>query len=186
MPDTSVRTGHSVAGGKKTADAIQKEVTREVEQLLRVLFQDRRKTERLDMEAIEMAMRSAMRQAGAAALSQLLQFPEPGDDRRTLPCSCGRQAVYKELRSKPILTALGKVEVSRPYYFCPHCHNGQFPADVELDIENAELSPGVRRMLAMVGLEAPFDHGRQQMKLLADLDHQSRGANGGGDRRGYR
>jgi hypothetical protein len=122
------------------------------------------------MEAIEMAMRSAMRQAGAAALSQLLQFPEPGDDRRTLPCSCGRQAVYKELRSKPILTALGKVEVSRPYYFCPHCHNGQFPADVELDIENAELSPGVRRMLAMVGLEAPFDHGRQQMKLLADLE----------------
>lgn len=77
MPDTSVRTGHSVAGGKKTADAIQKEVTREVEQLLRVLFQDRRKTERLDMEAIEMAMRSAVRRAGAAALSQLLQFPEP-------------------------------------------------------------------------------------------------------------
>jgi hypothetical protein len=33
--------------------------------------------------------------------------------------------------------------------------DGQFPADVELDIENAELSPGVRRMLAMVGLEGP-------------------------------
>jgi len=53
---------------------------------------------------------------------------------------------------------------------CPHCHNGQFPADVELDIEDTEFSPGVRRMLAMVGLEAPFDHGRQQMKLLADLE----------------
>jgi hypothetical protein len=25
-------------------------------------------------------------------------------------------------------------------------------------------------MLAMVGLESPFDHGRQQMKLLADLE----------------
>jgi hypothetical protein len=111
-----------------------------------------------------------MHHAGAAALSQLLQFPEPDADRRTLPCACGRQAVYQELRSKPILTAVGKVEVSRPYYLCPHCHNGQFPADVELDIENAELSPGVRRMLAMVGLEGPFDHGRQQMKLLADLE----------------
>jgi hypothetical protein len=53
---------------------------------------------------------------------------------------------------------------------CPHCHIGQFPADVELDIENAGVSPGVSRMQAVVGQEAPFDHGRQQMKLLADLE----------------
>ena len=69
-----------------------------------------------------------------------------------------------------MLTVVGPVEVSRPYYLCPHCHHGQFPADVELDIENTELSPGVRRMQAMVGQEAPFDHGRQQMKLLAGLE----------------
>jgi len=65
---------------------------------------------------------------------------------------------------------VGKVEVSRPYYLCPHCHSGQFPADIELDVEDTEISPGVRRMLATVGQEAPFDHGRQQMKLLADLE----------------
>jgi hypothetical protein len=65
---------------------------------------------------------------------------------------------------------VGKVEVLRPYYLCPHCHRGQFPADVELDIENTELSPGVRRTQAVVGQEAPFDHGRQQMKLLAGLE----------------
>jgi hypothetical protein len=41
---------------------------------------------------------------------------------------------------------------------------------VELDIKDTELSPGVRRMQAVVGQEAPFDHGRQQMKLLADLE----------------
>ena len=65
---------------------------------------------------------------------------------------------------------MGKAEVSRPYYLCSHCHTGQFPADVELDIENTEFSPGVRRMQATVGQGAPFDHGRQQMKLLADLE----------------
>ena len=69
-----------------------------------------------------------------------------------------------------MLTAVGPVEVSRPYYWCPHCHAGQFPADVELDIENTEFSPGVRRMQAMVGQEAPFDHGREQMKVLAGLE----------------
>jgi hypothetical protein len=65
---------------------------------------------------------------------------------------------------------VGLAEVSRPYYLCSHCHTGQFPADVELDIEKTELSPGVRRMLAVVGQGSPFDHGRQQMKLLADLE----------------
>jgi hypothetical protein len=79
------------------------------------------------------------------------------------------------LRSKPVLTAVGKVEVARPYYVCPHCHAGQFPADVELDIESTEFSPGVRRMQAMVGQEVPFDHGRQQMKLLAGLEVTAKG-----------
>ncbi len=115
-------------------------------------------------------MRSAMHRAGAAALSELLQFPAPAADQRTIPCSCGHQAHYRELRSKPVLTAVGPVQVSRPYYLCRHCHGGQFPADVELDLQDTEVSPGVRRMQAAVGQEAPFDHGRQQMKLLANLE----------------
>ena len=117
-----------------------------------------------------MAVRSALHHAGAAGLSELLQFPVPAAEQHTIPCACGRQAHYRELRSKPVLTAVGWTEVSRPYYLCPHCHNGQFPADVELDIENTEFSPGVRRMQAVVGQEAAFDQGRQQMKLLADLE----------------
>jgi len=135
-----------------------------------VIFQERRKTGRLDLEATEMAMRSAMHHAGATALSELLQFPVPAAEQRSIPCSCSHQAGYRELRSKPVLTAVGEVTISRPYYLCRHCHRGQFPADVELDIENTEFSPGVRRMQAVVGQEAPFDHGRQQLKLLADLE----------------
>jgi hypothetical protein len=129
---------------------------------LRVLFAGHHRPEALDLEAVEMLVRSAMHQAGAAVLTKLLCFPVPAADQRTLPCACGQQAHYRELRSKLVLTAVGRVEVSRPYYLCPHCHTGQFPADVELDIDNTELSPGVRRMQAMVGLEAPFDRGRQQ------------------------
>jgi hypothetical protein len=135
-----------------------------------VIFQGRRKTGRLDLEAIEMAVRSAMHQAGAAALAELLQFPAPPEEQRSLACACGQQAQYRELRSKPLLTAVGEVRVSRPYYLCRHCHQGQFPADVELDVDHSELSPGVRRMLATVGQQAPFDHGRQQMQLLANLE----------------
>jgi hypothetical protein len=135
-----------------------------------VIFTGRRKSGRLDLEAIEMAVRSAMHKAGAAALSQLLQFESPSTGQRSIPCRCGQQARYRELRSKPVLTVVGAVTVSRPYYLCPHCHEGQFPADAELDIDNTEFSPGVRRMQALLGQETPFDHGRQQMKVLAALE----------------
>ena len=91
-----------------------------------------------------------MHQAGAAALTKLLRLPVPPTDARTLSCSCSHTAHYRELRSKTVLTAVGRVELSRPYYLCLHCYNGQFPADVELDIGNTEFSPGVRRMLALV------------------------------------
>jgi hypothetical protein len=121
------------------------------------------------MEAVETAVRSAMHQAGATALSQLLRCDPPGPDQRERTCPCGQTALYRELRSRCILTAVGEVELLRPYYLCPHCRHGQFPFDVELDVENHDLSPGVRRMLAVVGSEAPFDHGRQQMQLLAGL-----------------
>ena len=137
---------------------------------MRVLFSGLRKTGRLDLEAVEVAVRSAMHRAGAAALTELLRFPAPDDESRTVACACGQQAHYRELRVKPVVTAVGAVRVSRPYYLCAHCHVGQFPADVELDIENTEISPGVRRMQALVGQEAPFAHGREQMKRLADLE----------------
>jgi len=117
-----------------------------------------------------MAVRSACHRAGAAALTEFLRFPAPTAEQRTLACRCGRKAHYRELRTKPVLTAVGPVAVSRPYYWCPDCHTGQSPADVELDIENTEFSPGVRRMQALVGQEAPFDQGREQMKVLADLE----------------
>ena len=117
-----------------------------------------------------MLVRSAMHHAGATVLTRLLRFPTPASDQRTIACRCGHSAHYRELRSRAVLTVLGMVDVSRPYYLCPHCHTGHFPVDVELDIEKKDFSPGVRRMQAVVGQDAPFDHGRQQMKLLADLE----------------
>jgi hypothetical protein len=46
---------------------------------LRVIFSGRRKAGRLDLEAVEMAVRSAMHRAGAAALTELLRFPAPAN-----------------------------------------------------------------------------------------------------------
>jgi hypothetical protein len=156
--------------GKKTAAAIHREIAREMNNLLARIFSERRKTGGFDLESIEMAVRSGMHDAAAEALTKLLEFPAPPEEQRTLPCPCGRQARYRELRPKKILSVVGEVIVQRPYYLCPHCHQGQFPADAELDVENTEFSPGVRRMHALVGQQAPFEQGREQMNMLAGLE----------------
>lgn len=134
------------------------------------IFAERKQSGGMDLEAVEMGFRATLHQAGAAALSQLLQFPEPVAEQRAITCPCGHQAHYRELRSRRLLTVLGEVELLRPWYLCPHCHNGQFPVDRHLDIEDRDCSPGVRRMQALVGQDSPFEHGREQMKMLAGLE----------------
>ncbi len=131
---------------------------------------ERHKAGRTDLEAIEMGLRTTLHEVGAVTLGQLLQYPEPARNQRELPCQCGSSARYVELRSKVLITALGKAKMTRPYYLCAHCGEGQFPVDDELDVKKTTKSPGVRRMLGVVGQEAPFDHGRLQLQLLAGLE----------------
>ena len=117
-----------------------------------------------------MAIRSTVHQTGADAVTELLRFDPPDSDHRSLPCDCGHAAPYVGMRSRPVLTAVGWARIDRPYFLCSGCNRGQFPADVELDIDKTDFSPGVRRMLAAVGSETPFAPGRKQLKLLADLE----------------
>ena len=122
------------------------------------------------VEGIWKPLRAALHQAGSDALTELLRYEAPATDQHQLPCPCGHHAQSQGLRSKPVLTVVGPARVARPYYLCARCHHGQFPADVELDIVDTESSPGVRRMHALVGQQAPFDHGREQMQVLAGLE----------------
>lgn len=123
-----------------------------------------------DLEAVEMALRSSLHHAGAAALSELLERDPPAAEQRTLPCRCGQRARYRELRSKSLLTVVGWVQLRRPYYLCSHCRHGQFPFDRQLDAENTQLSPGVQKMLSVVGSEVSLVRGQEQMRLLAGLE----------------
>src|SRR3989442_7773006 len=114
-----------------------------------------------------MATRAAVHRAGAVLLAEVLEPDGPVE--REIPCPCGGTAVYRELRPKRILTVLGPLEIWRPYYLCPRCHIGQTPQDEELDVAATECSPGVRRMMALVGSQSSFAQGRQQLELLAGL-----------------
>ena len=122
------------------------------------------------MEAVEAAMRPGHASGRHGCLDSVVACDPPSREQRAVACSCGQTASYREMRPRRLLTMMGSVDVVRPYYLCSHCRQGQFPFDVELDIEKQDLSPGVRRMLALVGQAAPFDQGREHMKVLAGLE----------------
>ncbi|HEY1241395.1 MAG TPA: ISKra4 family transposase [Bryobacteraceae bacterium] len=115
-----------------------------------------------------MATRTASHQLGAKVLEQLLSAP--AEFQLTVACACGHQARFHQMRAKQVLTVLGPIRIERPYYVCPHCHAGCSPRDRELDVEGVAYSPGVRRMMAVVGSEASFQQSREQLELLAGIE----------------
>jgi len=135
--------------------------------LLAVIFAGGQRSQHLDLEAVEFATRAAMHRAGAAVLSQLLSGSE--EAAAELSCGCGGRARLHDTRSRHLTTVLGKLDYERAYYRCPRCHHGQCPRDQELDVAGTAYSPGVRRMLGVVGSETSFARGREQLELLAGL-----------------
>src|SRR5271157_2886980 len=83
---------------------------------------------------------------------------------RPLVGSSHGTAVYGPVRT---VVWEGRSREAPPYPDCPACHRGQSPRDHELDVEGTEYSPGVRRMMAVVGSETSFEQGREQLALLA-------------------
>jgi Uncharacterised protein family (UPF0236) len=115
-----------------------------------------------------MATRAAAHQLGAKALERLLCVPM--EFVREVACPCGQRAHFHQMRPKRLLTVLGAITIQRPYYLCPGCHQGHSPRDIELDTKDTEYTPGVRRMMAVVGGETSFERGRQQLELLAGIE----------------
>lgn len=136
--------------------------------MVRIVLAEREKTGRLDLEQVETGLRAALHRGGAAGLSHLLDQQPP--EQRKQPWACGLTARYIAMRTRRVITVLGPVEICRPYYRCDACGASQIPADQQWDIERTDFSPGVRRMIALVGQESSFDGGRQQLEMLAGLE----------------
>jgi len=133
------------------------------------VLQDRRRLGHLDLEASEMAIRTAMHQMGGVLLEKLLNSDGKGYRGAHLDCGHGHAAEFVGYRSKQILTVLSSVEVQRAYYHCPGCQSGLVPKDQELDVVGGSLSPGVRRMIGRVGTKEPFAQGRADLEELAGV-----------------
>lgn len=127
--------------------------------------------EDLDFEALETAVRDRTLQIAARALEQ--RFNRDTSDEVSgaqHPCSCGQMARYVDRRSKCFQTVLGDLTLARAYYHCPECQSGCCPRDRALGLGlDGSLSPGVVRMIGVVGATVSFEEGRGLLKELAGL-----------------
>ncbi|PYT64861.1 MAG: ISKra4 family transposase [Acidobacteria bacterium] len=154
---------------KKPAEEFRRETEKEIDRLMGQVLQDRERLGHLDLEASEMAIRTAMHQMGGVLLEKLLNSDGGGYRGAHLDCSQGHAAEFVGYRDKEILTVVSSVEARRAYYHCQECQSGFAPKDKELDVVGSSFSPGVRRMMARVGAKESFEQGRGDLEALAGV-----------------
>lgn len=84
-------------------------------------------------------------------------------------CTCGESARYVGRRNKTFVTVMGEIHISRAYYYCSVCDSGFCPRDRQLGLEGTSLSPGVTRMVALVGATVSFEEGNELLRSLAGI-----------------
>ncbi len=106
-----------------------------------------------------------MLKLGGRLLEDLLGL-DAGHRGPRIDCGAGHQAGFVSYRSKTIDTVVGPVQVHRAWYHCPACGHGLAPKDGELGVQQASLSPGLRKMTARAAAALPF---ATAAGLLAEL-----------------
>ena len=141
-----------------------------MDRIVNLFWREREKLGRLDLESLEMYIRSSMHSVGSVILEKLLNA-DGGDYRgRTQPCEKGHVFEFQEYRDKELLTVLGAVTVKRAYYYDPECKKGWCPKDTALDIVGTSFSPGVRRIMGRVGAYRPFALGHEDIREMAGIE----------------
>ena len=122
-----------------------------------------------DLEAFEMGLRESVHRLGAVVVEKLLEAEGGGYRGTQVGCGCGGGARFMGYRAKALMTVLGSVSLSRAYYWCRHCGEGQIPLDQQLDVVGTGLSPGSRRLAARVGAKEPYREAAEDLKELAGV-----------------
>ena len=106
----------------------------------------------------------------ARAVEQQLNTDTSDHAGPTLPCACGQSARYAGRRKKSFETVLGGMTLERAYFHCDHCEAGFCPRDRALGFEGESVSPGVLRMVGLVGAMVSFKEGHELLHELAGVD----------------
>jgi len=159
--------GHAAGAGQKRGlqTALAAEIVAEIEALVGSGAVDE-----WDLEAVETAVRREALRVAARAVEGRLNADTSDDAGPTTPCGCGEPARYAGRRSKTFTSVLGALTLERAYYHCEPCETGFCPRDRALGLEDASLSPGVQRMVGLVGAMVSFEEGHELLHELGGVE----------------
>jgi hypothetical protein len=69
---------------------------------------------------------------------------------------CLESARFVQHRDKTIVSLVGQMRLSRPYYHCEHCHQGHFPWDELLRLSPQRLTPAAQEVATLAGIQESF------------------------------
>jgi hypothetical protein len=124
----------------------------------------------LDFEAVETAARRRALHVAARAVEARINADTSDHIGPTLPCGCGKPAQYAGRHEKTFTSVLGPLTLLRAYYHCKPCGTGFCPRDHALGLDRSSLSPGVLRMVGIVGSRVSFEEGHDLLDDLAGID----------------
>jgi len=128
------------------------------------------KSEKIDFEAWETAVRVAVLACGAKVLSGMLAEQGSGRREEAVVCRCGQRMDSQGVRPKELRTILGPVAYERSMFQCRGCGATRYPGDEALDVVGTTRSPGLRRMMARAGSQSTFKDGRDDLRIYAGLE----------------
>ena len=119
-----------------------------------------------DLGQIEQQVQQVFRRAGGCILVGMAQAQVAVVEQTRPRCAqCGTELRRVGLRSRYLLGLVGEAQVARPYYHCGRCGTGVAPLDEVWGLGSGVLTPGLARVVARDGVEAPFG---QAASLVAE------------------
>jgi len=119
-----------------------------------------------DLSQMEQGVRQAMLKLGNTLLTDWLALQNDQYPAETVPCRCGAQAHYREMREGVLFTTLGRITYRRAYYLCDGCHQGGYPLDERLGLRPGEISADLERLTGLTGAHLPFAHSSDLYETL--------------------
>ncbi len=170
----------------KTNESKKQAMVQEAEAILMQLIEQLQEVDEGELEQVEQTVLHSCVEVGRKWMEHVLEPREP-DSRPAArrEGACGHRQRLVGDRPKELLTLLGKVTVSRPYYQCLReegeqeravCSHGEIPWDRRWGVQGRRTSPGVQKLVSYLAASMTLEETVQVFERVVPVKMSERQA----------
>lgn len=107
---------------------------------------------------------------GACMKAAIEQLYRPFFSETTSACPiCGRTLRRKRIDPKTFSTMQGKLELDRPYFYCPHCPWSGHPLDIALGLARGRHQYDVQESMVRLTADLPYELSAEHFERLSGV-----------------